>query len=117
MNSFGYGEDIVVWGVEDYWATPKEFMEKKRGDCKAMAISKYLALRQVGVPAEDMHLLTVTDPTAPKGAFHVVLAVRDDADVYILDMDDKKGVTVNSAIRDYIVYDYFNELETREVIK
>lgn len=117
VNCFDYGEDIQVWGVRDYWATPRQFFEKKVGDCKAMAIAKYYALRAMNVPAEDMYLLTVSDPTAPKGAFHLVLAVLDGDDLYVMDMDPKRGPTLNSAYRKYTVYDYFNEFTCREVIK
>lgn len=116
MNQFKYGEDIDVWGVPEYWATPREYMEKRIGDCKAIAIAKYFALRSLGVPADDMYLTTVNITGQPRGDYHLVLAVFDGADLYVLDMHDDRGVTVNSAYSRYTVYDYFNENVSREII-
>lgn len=117
MNRFDYGEDIMVWGVEDYWATPREYMEKKIGDCKAIAIAKYYALRELRVDTNNMYIATVNDPTAGRDSYHVVLVVMDGSDRYVLDMQNNRGVTKNSAYKQYKIYDYFNETECREVIK
>lgn len=115
FNRFDYGEDIDVWGVRDYWPTPREFMEKKIGDCKAIAIAKYYALITLGVSMNDMYMVTVNDPTAPKGAYHLVLVVFDGQDQYVLDMDPNRGASKNSAYRKYKVFDYFNETGSWEV--
>lgn len=117
MNRFKYGEDIDVWGVNEYWATPREFLAKGAGDCKAIAIAKYFALRALKVPSDDMYLVTVNEPGVPKDAFHLVLVVLDGPDLYVLDMQNNKGVTVNSAYARYTIYDYFNETVCREVVR
>lgn len=103
--------------MEDYWATPREYMERKIGDCKAIAIAKYYALRELRVDPRNMYLATVTNAAVPKGSFHVVLLVYNGGDVYVLDMQADKGPSKNSAYSHYTVYDYFNEFTCREVIK
>ncbi|MFI0471746.1 transglutaminase-like cysteine peptidase [Halomonas sp. HMF6819] len=52
-------DDIVVWGQEDYWATPLEAMGKGQGDCEDYAIAKYITLKQLGVPGERLRMIYV----------------------------------------------------------
>lgn len=82
FNVWPYKTDIEVWGVEDYWATPKEFV-KKSGDCEDYAISKYYALRTLGVPAKSMRVVAVKDTIRNLG--HAVLVVYAQNEAYILD--------------------------------
>jgi predicted transglutaminase-like cysteine proteinase len=51
-----YASDMTVWGVEDYWATPMEFVGKGMGDCEDYAIAKYFALLQMGVPMKKLYI-------------------------------------------------------------
>ncbi|WP_204312003.1 transglutaminase-like cysteine peptidase, partial [Escherichia coli] len=32
-----FKEDLVVWGVPDYWASPLESLDKRAGDCEDYA--------------------------------------------------------------------------------
>ena len=48
-NSVPYGSDTEVYGVENYWATPWEFLGRNRGDCEDYVIAKYYALLYLGV--------------------------------------------------------------------
>jgi predicted transglutaminase-like cysteine proteinase len=34
-------DDIYLWGVKDYWATPIEFLVRGAGDCEDYSIAKY----------------------------------------------------------------------------
>ena len=43
-----FGEDIAVWGVSEYWATPLETVRQGRGDCEDIAIAKYFTLLSAG---------------------------------------------------------------------
>lgn len=52
-------DDIVVWGEEDYWATPLEAMGNGRGDCEDYSIAKYITLKQLGVPGERLRMIYV----------------------------------------------------------
>ncbi len=58
-NQFQYIEDIDQWGQKDYWATPEEFLGMQKGDCEDFVISKYFALRKLGVPDERLFLTYV----------------------------------------------------------
>ncbi len=33
FNQFEYQQDLAHWGVQDYWATPGEFLGTQQGDC------------------------------------------------------------------------------------
>lgn len=54
-----FSDDIIVWGRQDYWATPLETMGKNAGDCEDFAIAKYMTLLLLGVPAERLRLIYV----------------------------------------------------------
>ena len=83
FNQWPYKTDMAVWGVEDYWATPAEFM-KKSGDCEDYAISKYYALRSLGVPASKLRVAVIIDSIRNLG--HAILIVyTDDGKAYVLD--------------------------------
>ena len=53
-NGVPYASDMKVYGKKDYWATPWEFLGKDRGDCEDYVISKYFALRYLGVDAKKL---------------------------------------------------------------
>ncbi len=59
FNQFEYREDQELWGEEDYWATPAEFIGTFRGDCEDFVVAKYFALRKLGVPDERLYLTYV----------------------------------------------------------
>ncbi|MGE4419232.1 MAG: transglutaminase-like cysteine peptidase [Sulfurimonas sp.] len=48
-NEVRYSSDIKTYGKSDYWATPWEFLGKDKGDCEDYVISKYFALKYLGV--------------------------------------------------------------------
>lgn len=52
-------DDIYLWRVKDYWATPLEFLAIGAGDCEDYAISKYFTLIELGVPEEKMRITYV----------------------------------------------------------
>ncbi|MDE1168684.1 MAG: transglutaminase-like cysteine peptidase [Pseudomonas sp.] len=54
-----YAEDIDVWHVEDYWATPVEALWKGQGDCEDYAIAKYMTLRHLGVDRDKLRITYV----------------------------------------------------------
>jgi len=56
FNEFIYRSDKNLWGEKDYWATPTEFIGRKGGDCEDYVISKYFALRSLGVPDKKLFL-------------------------------------------------------------
>jgi predicted transglutaminase-like cysteine proteinase len=54
-----FDEDINIWGVRDYWATPIEVLGRTRGDCEDFAIAKYATLKMLGVPVDRLQLTYV----------------------------------------------------------
>ena len=51
--------DLELWGVQDYWATPIEFLCKNAGDCEDFAIAKYFTLKAMGVAEEKLNIAYV----------------------------------------------------------
>ncbi len=97
MNRHPYIEDPVNWGVPDYWETPFEFL-RRDGDCEDYAISKYLALRALGLDLGTMRIVVLQDMNLDLG--HAVLAVYLDGRIMILDNQIKRVVGADS-IRHY----------------
>ncbi|MDQ1303657.1 MAG: hypothetical protein QG595_1640 [Pseudomonadota bacterium] len=86
VNRYANGKDYVLdldnYGVEDYWAIPREFLNNG-GDCEDYAITKFFSLRWLGLPTEDLRLVIVQDTNLRVP--HAVLAVARGAEVFILD--------------------------------
>lgn len=59
FNQIPYSSDARHWGKGDYWATPEEFIGTNSGDCEDYVISKYFALRELGVNEEKLFLTYV----------------------------------------------------------
>lgn len=74
--------DSTLWGVMDYWATPREFLALG-GDCEDYAVTKFLLLRASGWPSEALRLVVVQD--REQGRFHAVLAARHGGEAFVLD--------------------------------
>lgn len=82
FNTWPYKTDTEVWGVREYWATPKEFISRS-GDCEDYSIAKYYALRHVGYDVDQVRIVALRDTI--RGYGHAVLAVYVDGDILILD--------------------------------
>jgi predicted transglutaminase-like cysteine proteinase len=54
-----FANDVDVWGIKDYWATPIEFLCKGAGDCEDFAIAKYFTLKAMGVDDEKLRITYV----------------------------------------------------------
>ena len=54
-----FEDDIVLWKVPDYWASPLEFMGRGAGDCEDFAISKYTTLRLLGISNDKLRMIYV----------------------------------------------------------
>ncbi len=53
-NEVRYSSDMKVYKKRDYWATPWEFLGKDMGDCEDYVISKYFALRYLGIDSKKL---------------------------------------------------------------
>jgi len=52
-------DDIWLWGVKDYWATPMELLFQGQGDCEDYSIAKYFTLIELGVDDKKMRITYV----------------------------------------------------------
>jgi predicted transglutaminase-like cysteine proteinase len=75
--------DLAQWGVIDRWSAPLVTLTTGLGDCEDYAIAKYVALKEVGMAAENVKLIIVRDLAV--GGEHAVVAVRFDGHWIILD--------------------------------
>jgi len=72
FNLLRFTDDIKLWGVSNYWATPIEFLGVNAGDCEDFAIAKYFTLLELGVPDEKMRITMVKAVTLNQ--YHMVVA-------------------------------------------
>jgi predicted transglutaminase-like cysteine proteinase len=82
MNGHRYIVDPVNWGVLDYWASPGEFF-RRQGDCEDYAIAKYLSLKILELPADEMRIVILNDLNLRVA--HAILAIYIDSEVMVLD--------------------------------
>ncbi len=54
-----FADDVDLWQVNDYWASPLEFLSKGAGDCEDFSIAKYFTLKELGVPESKMRITYV----------------------------------------------------------
>lgn len=77
--------DIDLWGVQDYWATPFELLCRNAGDCEDFAIAKYFTLKAIGMDESKLNIMYVK--ALQYGIAHMVLAYysKPGAEPLILD--------------------------------
>ncbi len=82
FNRWPYRTDRDVYKLDDYWATPEEFM-RRSGDCEDYAITKFFALKKLGVSPENMRVVALVDTI--RNLAHAILVVYADGTAYVLD--------------------------------
>lgn len=82
MNRYRYVSDLANWGVEDYWETPNEFLNRD-GDCEDFAIAKYKSLRALGMSDDQLRIVVLHDQNLRIA--HAVLVVLDGDKAWVLD--------------------------------
>jgi predicted transglutaminase-like cysteine proteinase len=85
FNQVPFVSDWRQWGVEDYWATPVEFLASFGGDCEDYSIAKFLSLKDLAIPVDKLRITYVRASNI--GQSHMVLAYypTPEADPLILD--------------------------------
>jgi len=78
-----YEEDSSNWGKREYWATPGEFFTRGRGDCEDYAIAKFISLRELGWPSDELRIVGLID--SQKNIGHAVLVAYHDRKTWALD--------------------------------
>ena len=81
-NRKAYILDLDNYGIEDYWAIPREFL-LNGGDCEDYAITKLLSLRWLGFDPATLRIVVLQDTNLRVP--HAVLAVAADDDILVLD--------------------------------
>ncbi|WED24990.1 transglutaminase-like cysteine peptidase [Vibrio sp. JC009] len=71
FNQMNFVNDIYLWGKNDYWATPLEFLGANGGDCEDFTIAKYFSLLELGVSDKKLRLAYVK--ALRLNEFHMVL--------------------------------------------
>ncbi|MFN3076328.1 MAG: transglutaminase-like cysteine peptidase [Alphaproteobacteria bacterium] len=87
VNKISYVTDPVNYGVPDVWNTPDEFF-MNNGDCEDYAVTKFISLKALGFPADQMRVVAVQDLNLKVG--HAILAVYVKDHVLILDNQIKQ---------------------------
>jgi predicted transglutaminase-like cysteine proteinase len=75
--------DIAQHGEIDVWSSPLVTFYRGAGDCEDYAIAKFVALREAGVPADDLRIVVMRDTI--RGEDHAVAAARLDGHWLMLD--------------------------------
>jgi predicted transglutaminase-like cysteine proteinase len=96
-NSRAYVLDKDNYNIDDYWATPNEFLQRN-GDCEDYAIIKMLSLKQLGFDVNKMRVVVVQDTNLRIP--HAVMSIDRDDEILILDNQIKE------VISDKYIYHY-----------
>lgn len=96
-NEMSYVLDIDNYGIEDYWAIPREFFGNG-GDCEDYAITKYFSLRWLGYPEGELRIVVVQDTNLRVP--HAVLAVGRGEEILVLD-NQVRGVLPHRQVVHY----------------
>jgi predicted transglutaminase-like cysteine proteinase len=97
VNNHPYVADLVNWGTEDYWETPREFLDRN-GDCEDYAIAKFLSLRYLGFSNDALRIVVLQDLNLR--IHHAILAVYLDGEILALDNQIKAAISTER-IRHY----------------
>src|SRR2546428_209524 len=82
FNRHPYVSSLQNWGEVSHWETPFEFL-RKNGQCQDYAIAKFMMLRALGVPNENLRLVVLRDTAL--GLEHAVAVVSVDGEALMLD--------------------------------
>ena len=96
-NRSSYVLDKDNYDVDDYWATPQEFLNRN-GDCEDYAIIKMLSLKQLGFDVDKMRVVVVQDTNLRIP--HAVMSIDIGDEFLILDNQIKE------VISDKYIYHY-----------
>lgn len=76
-DALNYQLDSVLWGREDYWASPLETLARGMGDCEDFVIIQYVSLLSAGISDDQLRLIYVRarigGPASPVTRPHMVL--------------------------------------------
>jgi predicted transglutaminase-like cysteine proteinase len=97
FNQLYFVNDIALWGKEDYWATPLEFLGSNAGDCEDFSIAKYFSLIELGIDDKKLRLVYVK--ALELNQFHMVVAYYDTPSSEPVLLDNIKGEIIKASKR------------------
>lgn len=100
-------------GSHTIWTSPLAALASGVGDCKQYAILKYAALRDVGLPPDDLRLVIVAIKSLREQ--HAVVAVRDAGRWLILD-SRFLALAESSELHDYLPLYALDERGVRQFV-
>ena len=106
FNQLRFIDDSKIWGEENYWATPLEFIGANGGDCEDFAIAKYFTLLEMGIEDKKMRITMVK--ALALNQYHMVLAYYDQPSAIPLILDNLDGEIKRANLRKdlYPVYSF-----------
>jgi len=105
INRYPYVTSEANWHEVNHWETPFEFLARS-GQCQDYAITKYLLLREAGVPDWTLRLVVLRDDR--QGADHAVVVAYVDGQTLLLD-NQLREVVPTESISYYRPYYSINE--------
>ncbi len=84
--------DDAKYKVDDYWATPKEFLIEGKGDCEDYTIAKYFTLLTLGIPKDKLYLAIVKVKNT--ASYHMVLLYIENKNSMPLVLDNLSSKVV-----------------------
>jgi predicted transglutaminase-like cysteine proteinase len=90
--------DLAEYGEMDVWSSPLATFAHGAGDCEDYAIAKVAALRQAGVPAEDLRIIIMREIF--HGEDHAVTAAKLDGHWLMLD-NRRMAMVEDASVRNY----------------
>ncbi len=105
LNTWSEKPDDENYGVEEYWASPLEFIARS-GDSEDFAIVKFFTLRELGFTNEQLRIVVAKDVLRNK--VHSFLAVYHEGEIYILDSVSNSVLTQND-VKYYVPFYSVNE--------
>ena len=107
FNQLNFVNDDRLWGKNDYWATPLEFLGSNAGDCEDFTIAKYFSLLELGVSDKKLRLVYVK--ALSLNQFHMVLAYYSTPSAEPLILDNiNPEITTATKRRDLLPIYSFN---------
>lgn len=107
FNQLNFVNDDRLWGKNDYWATPLEFLGSNAGDCEDFTIAKYFSLLELGVSDKKLRLVYVK--ALSLNQFHMVLAYYSSPSAEPLILDNiNPEITTATKRRDLLPIYSFN---------
>lgn len=94
LNRHPYVTSVDNWGVANHWETPFEFL-RRSGQCQDYAIAKFMLLRALGVPNDDLRIVVLRD--VERGLDHAVVVAYADGQALMLDSLREAVVPVDEA--------------------